>query len=158
MPKKPKAEKVPVALQRPRSERMFAAAFGVAFAVLAVLNVVAVLGRSGAGALVPLALVLLGAFVCLRVVRVVCTAGEEGLFVRNYLRTRRLPWSAVRAISADPPVSKLDSWRLLVVPKEGRPFGVDASRRAYLRPPSRTPESDRREVEALRSRLEAWIS
>ncbi|HEU5003598.1 MAG TPA: PH domain-containing protein [Actinomycetota bacterium] len=156
MPKKPKAEKVPVALQRPRSERVFAAAFGVAFGLLALVNLPAAF-RHG-GALVPEALVLLGAFVCLRVIRVRCTAGEEGLAVRNYLRTHRLDWAAVRAITADPPVSKLDSWRILVVPEQGRPFGIDASRRAYLRAPSRGPDDDRKEVDALRRQLQAWMA
>lgn len=155
MPKKPKAEKVPVALWRPRSERMFATAFGVAFGLIALLNLPAALRH--AGALIPEALVLLGAFVCLRVVRVSCTAGEGGLMVRNYLQTHRLDWTAVKAVTADPPVSKLDSWRILVVPREGRPFGIDASRGAYLRPPSRTPEDDQQVVEALRRQLQAWM-
>ncbi|HLJ06929.1 MAG TPA: hypothetical protein VKX24_00200 [Acidimicrobiia bacterium] len=143
--------KGPVVITASKAVRIYSGLFGVGFFVLVVLNGLAT-KKVGLSA-VPLLLVLLGAFVCLRIFRTSLVADQRGVTIRNYLKTYRLKWSDVGDFRLDPPVTRLEGWEMSVVRADGKPIRLDALRRPFVR----NVESNRPILEAQRKRLMAWL-
>lgn len=143
--------KTPVVIQGSLAVRIYSGLFGVGFFVLVVLNATAAkkVGLSS----VPLVLVALGAFVCLRIFRTALVADVRGVTVRNYLKTYHLKWSEVGDFRLDPPATRLEGWEMSVIRSDGRPIRLDALRRPFVR----NVESNRPLLEAQRKRLLAWL-
>lgn len=135
----------------PPAQRIYAGVFAVAFSTLFVLNAPSSLRH--AGALVPQALLLACDVACFRALRLGVIACEQGLVVRNYLRTYRLGWDEVAGFRLEPPPTRLVGWELKLAMRSGSSAGLDATKRLLRRGDAQ----DRSTLEATRRRLQAWV-
>lgn len=148
----------PVRLQATAGKRIYAAVFGTAFFVLLVANAT-VMSQTHLSVL-PLLLVVGCCLGCVRMFRLAVIADEQGLVVRNFMRTHRLAWADIKEITLDPPVTKIDGWEIAVVRgpvgrslRPSKTIRLDAAKRAV----HRSPEKEKAELEPTYQRLNAWL-
>jgi hypothetical protein len=132
-----------VEIRQPLLLRVWIAGFGVVWCGFLVAMLANVSAPTG---VVPLLMLAFGATLYIRLFRLAVVANEDGLFVRNGLRTRRFDWSQIEDFRI-----RHYGQSIVVLLRDGGSLGLDVTRRPWLF------ASGRAQFDACFEGLRAWV-